>query len=850
MINDYYCRLGNLPIGGREGVGFRAACAREKFKLMRKNIIHSSFQLFRLRGDGSFLRALLIALVFLMGLLAGSAQALAATTFLRVDDARDDVDAAPGDGQCKAASGNFCTLRAAIQEANALITTKGVTDIVINFSAPATYTLTRPGTDDDATNGDLDILGTCSGADLNVPCLTITGFGKGVTIIDGGGIDRVFHFVGKNTVKITGVTIRGGYVKDNGNGGGIRNTNGWVALDNCEVINNTVESTTLSRYSGGGIYSARNTRMDIRNSFVANNRLINPAQLVAAPNNFLEFTGGGGIFNSGLMTISKTVIKANQGLPFGAGIANESGFDQNSGRLTVTDSILLDNANTNTPVDPLEGPSARGGGLSNHGGVVRAERTIIQGNSAGIGGGIFNSNFASSQGTVTGLLRMLSSVVDGNTGNGIVNRGASMEILYTTISGNKAETSGVGASGGGIQNYGPASLVVENSTITDNTALQSGGGLSNDRAMTLTNVTIARNKISGSNVVGREIFIRTQQDTGDETLLQNTIVGVVEGVAYDPKDNCGSGNDTTMVSNANGLITSRGHNLDSGTSCGLTPPGDIANGDPKLGSLADNTTTLPDGTPAGSLITFLPGNPDNTYGSYPKTLLPQAGSQAIDGAGIACPSRLDQRQFSRPGGNGCDIGALEADAGKDQVNPATTDLEVVKTSDAVQGRVGLNTNVVYTLTVTNHGVMEATGVTLTDQLPAGASLVLAPAIDSSSPPGGACDLRANNRVVCTFLSLPAGQSLKVYLTVRVTDPSLVDKTVENRALVTVNAPIDYLPGNNGSVDACVRGACAVVEVKADTVMNAPPGGGGGAFGPLALALFGLPAVLLLRRRSY
>ncbi|MDX1251739.1 MAG: DUF11 domain-containing protein [Gammaproteobacteria bacterium] len=785
------------------------------------------------------------ALLVVLALLLGSAQGVAATTFLRVDDPRDDVDLNPGDGQCVAASGNFCTLRAAIQEANALITTKGVTDIVINFSAPNTYTFTRSGIDDNAANGDLDILGTCPGADLNVPCLTITGFGKGATVIDAAGIDRVFHFVGKNTVKITGVTIRGGYVKDNGNGGGIRNSSGWVTLDNCEVINNTVESTTSSRYSGGGIYSARNTRMEIRNSLIANNRLINLSQLVVSPNNSLEFTGGGGIFNSGHITISKTVIKSNQGLPFGAGIANESGFDQNSGRLTITDSILLNNANTNDVSDPLEGPSARGGGLSNHGGVVRIERSIIQGNSAGVGGGIFNTNFASSQGSVTGLLRMLSSVVDGNTGNGIVNRGGSMEILYSTISGNKAESSGVGASGGGIQNYGPAGLVVENSTITGNTALQSGGGISNDRSATLTNVTIVRNKISGSSVVGREIFIRTQSDIGDETLLQNTIIGDVVG---DP-NNCGSGNDTTAVPNTNGLITSRGHNLDSGVSCGLNGPGDITGQDPKLGPLDDNTTKLPDGTPAGSVNTRLPVSLDNAYGNYPKTLLPQAGSQAIDGALDSCPSsKLDQRQFGRPGGNGCDIGALEADAGKDQITPATTDLEVVKTTDAPQSRIGLNTNFGYTLVVTNHGITDAAGVTLTDQLPAGVSLVLSPAIDNSSPPGGGCSFSSTtNRVVCTFPSLPAGQSLKVYLTVRATDQALVDKTVENRAFVTVSAPTDYLPGNNGSLDACVRGACVVVEVKADTVINTPPGGGGGAFGPLAL--LGLPAVLLLRRRS-
>ncbi len=55
--------------------------------------------------------------------LSGAAILLAATvasaaTF-RVDDASDAVDLTPGDGVC-ATAGSVCTLRAAVQEANAL----------------------------------------------------------------------------------------------------------------------------------------------------------------------------------------------------------------------------------------------------------------------------------------------------------------------------------------------------------------------------------------------------------------------------------------------------------------------------------------------------------------------------------------------------------------------------------------------------------------------------------------------------------------------------------------------------------------------------------------------------------
>lgn len=798
---------------------------------MPKNIIHSGFQPVRLRGDGLVFRALLAAFVFLLG----SAQ-VAATTFLPVNDFRDDVDLNPGDGQCKAVNGNFCTLRAAIQEANALITTKGITDIVINLMAPGTYTLTRPGTDDNAANGDLDILGTCPSADLNVPCLTITGMGKGVTIIDGGGIDRVFHFVGRNTVKITGVTIQGGFAK-NANGGGIRNSNGWVVLENSEVINNTAKSYDAvdasfdgKWYSGGGIYNANNARMEIRNSRIANNKLINPPGPVFAPNPALEFVGGGGIFTNGDMTIkSKTEISQNEGHPYGAGIANASGLEEKSGRLTITDTFLQGNKNTNTGAD-ISGPYGRGGALSNHGGVVTITRTIIgdnqdtisasNQNEAGIGAGIYNTNGLSRLGTVTGIVRLTSSVVDGNIGNGIVNL-SSLDISYSTIRRNNAATSGIGASGGGINNNGPGGLVVVNSTITGNTALQSGGGISNDRGATLTHATVSGNSAPS----GKEIFIRTQNAAGDRTIFENTIIG----------DNTLSTNNCAGDTNYLIFITSRGHNLEHGDSCGLTESSDLKNINPNLAPLADNTSVTPFG-PGSSADTLLP---DNTY---PKTLLPQSGSPAIDNA--SCVSGFDQRQFGRPGGNGCDIGAVEADS--NNFSPAKTDLEVLKTANF--DTVGLNTELTYTLVVNNKGPSDASSVTLTDRLPGGVDFARW-AIATGSAAGNCSYSISSNQLVCTMATLKSGETFTVFVVVKPSNPSLVDKLIENRAAVTVGSPSDYLPGNNGSLDACVRGACAVTSVKADTVINTPPGGGGGAFGALALALFGLPAVLLLRRRS-
>src|SRR5437867_2704086 len=120
-----------------------------------------------------------------------------AMTFM-VDSTADAVDAAPGDGTC-ATAGSACTLRAAIQEANALAGNDTI-------DVPAgTYTLGIPAGGEttvglDAAVGDLDITQN----------LTITGAGAATTIVDGGGATRVFQEASSITVTISGLTMRNG----------------------------------------------------------------------------------------------------------------------------------------------------------------------------------------------------------------------------------------------------------------------------------------------------------------------------------------------------------------------------------------------------------------------------------------------------------------------------------------------------------------------------------------------------------------------------------------------------------------------------------------------------------------
>ena len=133
---------------------------------------------------------------------AASMQAGAATFV--VDSALDTVDANPGDGICADAVDAACSLRAAIDESNAL---PGADEIDI----PAgDYALTIAGTAEDSNaTGDLDIASD----------LTIRGAGVDSTRIDGSALDRVVDIhagAEPRTVHFEQLTIQNGMLIDEG----------------------------------------------------------------------------------------------------------------------------------------------------------------------------------------------------------------------------------------------------------------------------------------------------------------------------------------------------------------------------------------------------------------------------------------------------------------------------------------------------------------------------------------------------------------------------------------------------------------------------------------------------------
>ncbi len=253
--------------------------------------------------------------------------AMAGSTTLTVTKTADT-----NDGACDA----DCSLREAIIQSNAFSTD--------DIDVPAgTYKLTISGRNEDlAATGDLDIRRG----------VTIRPEGSGdKVIIDGNGIDRVFHTPIQFpstvfTVSIFGVKITGGAIPDSV-GGGILHTARGATLN---LSDSTVSGN--SALQGGGIQSGGGqgfgeTVRIFRSSISGN----------TAPGG-----QGGGIQNTENLTLENTTVSGNRSR-FGGGIMQFSGTSR------ITDSTIA----FNTARQP-------GGGIFVNGGAPTLKNAIVSNN--------------------------------------------------------------------------------------------------------------------------------------------------------------------------------------------------------------------------------------------------------------------------------------------------------------------------------------------------------------------------------------------------------------------------------------------------------------------------------------
>lgn len=362
-------------------------------------------------------------------LAAGAAGAAGAFV---VDAVHDAVDVDPGDGACAAATG-ACTLRAAVQETNALAGPDTIT-------VPAgSYTLSRfgPG-ENEAARGDLDVTDD----------VTVTGAGPAATAVDADGIDRVFHVAPGVSAAVEGVRLTGGSALDL-TGGGVLNE-GTLGLVDVVVADNHAPE------GGGGITNTGT--LSLTNAVVEDNTTV---------------TIGGGIRSGGTLSVGDSVIRDNRSLGVAGGLAV-------LGTATLTGSFVHDNVAESAGTS---GGSLGGGGI----GVFPASEVnlisseVVDNWTGGGGGGI----------GAFGTVRLVETTLAHNRadgpGGGIASTGT-VEVVASTVAANEA-----GSSGGGISTAG-GRVTLENATVSGNSSTVSGGGVNVPGSiLTAVNATIAAN---------------------------------------------------------------------------------------------------------------------------------------------------------------------------------------------------------------------------------------------------------------------------------------------------------------------------------------------------------------------
>ena len=382
--------------------------------------------------------------------------------------------------------------------------------------------------------------------------VSITGKSQAETIIDAGGTDRIFQ------VLTNGITLS-------------PSNPGKLTLENLTLRNG-------SSGSGGAI--AVTGILNVKNVAFFGNTASDSGGAIYAPDSL----------NINSINLSDSTFEKNTA---GFGGAIYLNHDATLKGLSLTQNTA----------------SKNGGAIYNEGNTVTLETSVLTGNiSRGDGGAIYS--FGSLSVTSSSLT---DNHADLGNGGGIGLSGGTTNINSSTLDGNSARD---GGAIGQIRFAQRVTLVMTNSTVSGNTAINAGGAIDILNA-NITSSTIAFNQAAPAK--GGSF------STNGSITLKNSILSALTG------GDCYGGPFDR------GTIVSAGGNISSDATCSLGTS-DKASTVAKLEPLANN-------------------------GGLTRTHLISTTSPALELIDANLCPNVDQRGVTRPQGAKCDAGAVERRAG-------------------------------------------------------------------------------------------------------------------------------------------------------------------------------------------
>ena len=367
---------------------------------------------------------------------------------------------------------------------------------------------------------------------INTGSITIDGDGR--IMLDGQNSARLFFANDGVTLRFEDIYLIGGN-SVGGGGGAIEAFGAFISLDHTYVGGNQATTTggaiTCTRstdgtldiidsvlegnnaQSGGAVYND-GCVMTVNRSTLRGNQAGGAGGAIHnAMNSYLRVNhsrfevntalDGPGIYNAGgATTVIETSTLENNAGGYGGGV-------ENSGTLTMTSSLVN-----------LNNVTGSGGGLWNLGGQMYLKDITVSNNSASEGGGV---NSYGSHVRITNA-NIVGNIATTSHGGGIYIGSGTLFVVNATISGNQAGDSA--ANGGGIFHKSDDNLTLDNVTLADNQAGLFGGGLYHfGRYAVVTNATFANNLAGAAGSAVYEDSPMTPAEPGVVQMANSLIFG-------------------------------------------------------------------------------------------------------------------------------------------------------------------------------------------------------------------------------------------------------------------------------------------------------------------------------------